>query len=292
MLASSPKPEPPLTGNESIDLDGFSYWPDFISEQESNTLLQYFGTLTPVWEHRSIGHRAGQGTRRLTRPVYWLGAWQFACLGYYSHPLHLEQKCVRAEAFPSVMQTILDRLQSRLDAHLPLDWPSGQSPNTCLINFYGSEMIADVNGRLVARDYARLKMHRDGEPGPVVMFSFGQPAHFEFVHPERTTEAVLALRLRHRSVVVLSGTQYKDLLYHRITSVEHGRHPEMPTVLENFRLRRISVSFRFVPTEHILPFKDFGPTQRAMVRPYVQALANSSPFFQSELQASGRSELP
>ena len=73
-----------------IERPGFSYLPRFISADESATLIEFFGAQTPLWGAAVFGtrvnRRPGRHGRRLTRPVYWLGAWQFACLGYYAEP--------------------------------------------------------------------------------------------------------------------------------------------------------------------------------------------------------------
>jgi alkylated DNA repair dioxygenase AlkB len=279
----------PLSGNEPLEVPGFSYLPRFITEPESAALLAYFGSLKPLWEQRHLtAHaREGGGPRRLSRPVYWLGAWQFACLGYYSAPDHLEEKCVRAEPFPQVMTDILERLIPKLAAHqAPTEL--GQTPNTCLINYYGSELTKDAQGRVQPVDQARLKMHRDGEPGPVVMFSIGQPALFEFVDGARPSEAELAVWLKNRSVVLMSGPHYKDHLYHRVTRVRHGKDPVMPEVLDDFRLRRVSVSFRYVPDTHIKALGELSPENRAQVTPYVEQLAQRSDVFRAQLAAVQR----
>jgi DNA oxidative demethylase len=284
MLRGSPQPKPPNAGTEAIERPGFSYLPEFISEDESRVLLSRLGQLKPCWEQRHVGERAGKGTRRLTRPVYWLGAWQFACLGYYAPPLHVVEKCVQSEPLPQVMHDILARLADALARH-QVRGQENPVLNTCLVNFYGSEVVVDAKGRRVPRDYARLKMHRDVEPGPVVMFSLGQPATFEFVHPRRLQEVELALLLRHRSVVILSGAHYKDLLYHRVTRVAHGVNPLMPCVLEDFRLRRISVSFRSVPSAHVVPASELGERAWQMIEPYLQRLSPSSDYFRLQLEA-------
>ncbi|KIG17445.1 hypothetical protein DB30_03146 [Enhygromyxa salina] len=268
----------PHDGRSPIERSGFSYLPGFISVAEGEQLIAYFAQLVPLWEHRhrSNAHaRPGAHSRRLTRPVYWLGAWQFACLGYYAEPDHREDRCVRAEPFPAVMRTILDRLWPNLRGHDPsLD----EVPNTCLINYYGRE-ISD--GPPV--DYARLRMHRDGEPGPVVMFSLGQPGLLEFIDPERSDAPELAVWTRHRSVTILSGPEFKDRLYHRITEVRHGRQPVIGCQLEGFEARRVSVSFRTVPQELILDFAELSAASRDMVRDYVQQLARGSAHFDEQL---------
>ncbi len=268
----------PLDGREALDLGGFTYLPRFMSAAEGEALGAYFASLTPLWEHRYVGGahgRQGGGERRLTRPVYWLGAWQFACLGYYAEPDHVADRCVRAEPIPPVMQRVLERLTPTLAQH---DGQQAALPNTCLINYYGREVR---DGPPV--DYARLRMHRDAEPGPVVMFSVGQPALFELVDAERPGEPELSMWLRHRSAVVFSGPEYKDRLYHRVTRVRYGQAPVLTCQVPQFEVRRISVSFRHVPEQHIADLADLGPEARDAVRPYVETLAQSSPHFQDQL---------
>lgn len=270
-----------LTGHEPLEVPGFSYLPRFISEAEGEALLRYFGSLTPLWESRYVGEHAareGQTQRRLTRPVYWLGAWQFACLGYYAPPQHVDEKCVRAEPMPQLMRELLERLAPQLAAH-----GADAAPNTCLINYYGSELTTDAKGRPQPVDYARLRMHRDHEPGPVVMFSLGQPALFEFVDPQTPDAPEVSLWLKNRSVVLFSGPKFKDRLYHRVTRVRHGDSPKMPEVLPDFRLRRVSVSFRFVPEAHIKSLRELSEGAQAQVRGYVEQLAVRSEHFRDEL---------
>ena len=79
----------PHDGKSAVEQEGFSYLPRFIGVQEAQELIEYFGSVTPLWEkrHRGRAHaRPGQHEGLLTRPVYWLGAWQFASLGYYAEP--------------------------------------------------------------------------------------------------------------------------------------------------------------------------------------------------------------
>jgi alkylated DNA repair dioxygenase AlkB len=271
----------PHRGAEPIEVPGFSYLPRFITQEESEALLRYFGSLKPLWESRHVGGRAmreGQTHRRLTRPVYWLGAWQFACLGYYTEPNHLEEKCLRAEPMAPELQRVLERLRPKLAEH-----QSDVLPNTCLINYYGSELTKDAKGRTQPVDYARLKMHRDGEPGPVVMFSLGQPALFEFVDGARPDEPERSVWLANRSVVIFSGPHFKDHLYHRVVRVRHGDSPVMPQVLDDFRLRRVSVSFRFVPEQHIKSLNEFSAGAQSQIRGYVEQLAQSSEHFKKQL---------
>lgn len=278
MKAPTPS-DKPARGIELIREDGFSYLPRFISTDEVTELAQYFSSLRPLWEQRhtrSAASRRGQGGR-LTRPVYWLGAWQFAALGYYSQPDHLHQKCVRAEPLPEVMTRILERLRSELLLH----GDSGPLPNTCLINYYGSEPKKENSPPI---DYARLRMHRDSEPGAVAMLSIGQPAQFEFVEPGSDTPEH-AQWVRNRSVVIISGPKYKDHLYHRVTRVRFGAEPPLSSRLENFDVRRISVSFRHVPEDHIHELCALDESARSIIIPYVEELAIQSAHFRDQLEA-------
>jgi alkylated DNA repair protein (DNA oxidative demethylase) len=270
-------------GRQAILQSGFSYLPQFISTEEAKEMIDYFGALRPLWEQRFHGsskQRSAKHGRRLTRPVYWLGAWQFACLGYYSEPEHLHNRCLRGEPFPSVMQNVLDRLTEVIASSHDHDNDSETSalPNTCLINYYGREI-----GQGQPRDYARLRMHRDGEPGPVIMFSIGQPGLLEFLDPEISADPELCLWTRHRSVSILSGPNFKDRLYHRITQVRTGREPQLHTELANFELRRISVSFRSVPEQYIADFNELPDNTTSQIADYVGELALHSKHYENQL---------
>ncbi len=274
-------------GRSPIEEQGFTYHPHFISKAESEELIEYFGQLQPLWEQRyreRTKERSQDHARRLTRPVYWLGAWQFATLGYYAEPDHREHRCLRAEAFPPVMKEILDRTRPTLEAFHSAS-PEDALPETCLINYYGREV-----GKGVPRDYARLRMHRDGELGPVIMFNIGQAGLLEFLDPDQSPDPELSVWNRHRSLCIISGADYKDRLYHRVTRVRTGGLPAMHTELSDFELRRVSVSFRQVPAELIEDFQDLPAGTQDQIRDYVEELASHSPHFRAQLDGSAPSE--
>ncbi len=271
-------------GRSPIHDQGFSYLPHFISIAESEELIAFFASLHPLWEQRHHAKQAKRAegsvdgsTRRLTRPVYWLGAWQFASLGYYAEPDYREHRCLRAEPFPKVMSDILERLVAELTEYH--EQPA--LPNTCLINYYGREV-----GLGVPRDYARLRMHRDGEPGPVIMFNIGQAGLLEFLDPDKSPDPELRLWNRHRAVTIISGPEYKDRLYHRVVQVRTGSKPEMQCVLDNFELRRVSVSFRHVPEDLIEDMHELPEASQDIISPYVDSLAQKSTHFRAQLQRS------
>lgn len=276
----------PHDGRQPISQPGLSYLPRFISESESAQLIESFGALHAIWERRYEGkvHVRGEGHgRRLTRPVYWLGAWQFASLGYYAEPDYREGRCLRGEPLTGAMTGILERLRGVLrDAHGEHTVPGlGLLPNTCLINYYGR----DVSGR-VPVDQARLRMHRDGEPGPVVMFNIGQAGLLEFLDPARSKEPELRLWTRHRSVTILSGPEFKDRLYHRISQVRTGAEPRLTSPVTDFEVRRVSVSFRHVPEELIESYGDWPAERQDTVREYVEELAAHSGHYRAQLESA------
>ncbi len=271
----------PEDGRGRIQRPGFSYLPRFIEEEEAEQLIAYFGALVPIWEQRHGGdeHQRSSGhARRLTRPVYWLGAWQFASLGYYAEPDYREDRCLRGEPLPPVMEGILRRLQAHHGA--TVTDAEGLVANTCLINYYGRE----VSDRM-PRDYARLRMHRDGEPGPVVMFNIGQAGLLEFLDPDRSPDPELRVWTRHRSVTILSGPDFKDRLYHRVVQVRTGEQPALQCALADFEVRRISVSFRHVPEQLISDLGQLPAERQDTIREYVQELATHSAHYRAQLQA-------
>src|SRR6476469_9622628 len=80
---------------------GLHYDPAFLGARDRDEILAWLRTIHPIWEDRyPDGHRE---QRRLLRPVYWLGAWQFACLDYYRPPHGARDRAVRAEPFPPVL---------------------------------------------------------------------------------------------------------------------------------------------------------------------------------------------
>jgi len=179
-MKGPPPSTAPQRGDQLLREDGFSYLPRFLANDEADELARFFAGLMPLWEQRYSEARRRHGTQgRISRPVYWLGAWQFAALGYYAEPDHTQGRCLRGEPFPQVMQDILARLQPELEMH----GAPGPPPNTCLINYYGSERKGPHGPNI---DCARLNMHRDQEPGAVVMLSIGQPAQFEFLGDDST----------------------------------------------------------------------------------------------------------
>jgi alkylated DNA repair dioxygenase AlkB len=216
--------------------------------------------------------------------VYWLGNWQFACLDYYRPPRGTHDRCVAAEPFPEVLARLVADTERRIAKLFPRkDIPTGYRLNTCLVNFYGARRQGE---RWL--DTARVGEHRDFEPGPVASLSIGERALFQFVRSRRIgeREAPLASQwLDDGSMQIFGGTFFKDRVFHRVQRVDKRAGFALPPEIDGFRTRRVNFTFRFVPSEHVVPFAKLGAEAREDVRGYVEQLAQRSPFFQRALTA-------
>lgn len=264
---------------------GLLHDPAFVGPDERAALLDWLSTVHPLWEDRHAPDRPlreGQTRRRLLRPVYWLGGWQFACLDYYHPPDHVLDRVVAAEPFPDVLARLVARAEDRVRAaYDPADLPDGWRLSTCLVNFYG---LALRDGRWV--DTARVGGHRDHEPGPVVSLSLGAPARFQFTRSSRgpIDEGVVWERpLVDRSMLAF-GTPYWKELYHRVPNVSRGSDPPFVVPVEGFRVRRVNFTLRWVPEAHVVPFADLGASARNAVHGYVETLARHAPFWAKAAQ--------
>ncbi len=269
---------------------GHLYQRDFLGPRDRELVLAWLSGLEPLWEERFSEHfppPPGQAQRRLLRPVWWLGNWQFACLGYYRPPRGTRDRCVRAEPFPDVLARLVARIERLVHARFaPRDVPAGWRLNTCLVNLYGNRL---EDGCEV--DAARVGEHRDFEPGPVASLSIGERALLQFVTPSRAGErgrVALEQWLDDGSLQVFGGERFKDRLFHRVQRVDRRGGFDLPPAMADFRTRRVNFTFRWVPDRHVVRFRDLGPEARADVRGYVERLARTSPHFRQELEAERR----
>lgn len=269
--------------------EGHLYQPGFLSGAERAELLRYLETLHPLWEDRFSARNPpppGQRQRRLLRPVYWLGNWQFACLDYYRPPAFVRDRCVRAEPFPPLLEGLVRRIEALARERFEgPDLPRGWHLDTCLVNFYGSRVEPD--GRRT--DVARVGEHRDFEPGPVASISLGERALFQFVRSQRPGEreaVVLQQWLEDGSLQLFGGPLWKKQLFHRVQRVDARDGRRFARHVEGFETRRINLTLRYVPDEHVVPFARLAPGPAADVRGYLEELARHSPFFARELSAA------
>ncbi len=261
----------------------YVYDPGFVTEAARAEILGWLATLRPLWELRYSTRRAlpaGKQQRPLLRPVYWLGNWQFACLGYYEPPKRVHGAAVAAEPFPPVLARLVAAIERRVRAGFPpAAVPHRWHLNTCLVNFYGDRVAGE---RPV--DAARVGEHRDFEPGPVASISLGERARFQFVRRgARDAPPVRTQWLEDRSLQIFGGPFWKDDLLHRVQRVDDKLGLDLPPAIEGFRTRRVNFTFRYVPDEHVVPFAELSPEARDDVRDYVATLAASSDFFAQAL---------
>jgi alkylated DNA repair dioxygenase AlkB len=216
--------------------------------------------------------------RQLLRPVYWLGNWQFACLNYYHPPKGIQNRCVLAESFPDFMQAVVSKIESLVLSHFDQrDVPYKWHLNTCLINYYGDHL---VNGKKT--DCARVGEHKDFEPGPVASISFGERAMFQFVESRSKADqskVVQQMWLEDCSLQIFGGDRYKKRLFHRVQRVERKLGQLFTTNTDGFETRRINLTFRFVPRDHIQELHRFPENLQQDVAPYIAQLARQSEFF-------------
>lgn len=262
---------------------GLYYQFPFIDRKERARLLEWIGTLTPLWEMRFSEHNPppeGDKQRPLLRPVYWLGNWQFACLDYYHPPKGILHRCVKAEPYPKFLQEVVDRIEFIARKRFPKSYiPEKWKLNTCLINFYGDKL---EDGKWV--DRARVGEHKDFEPGPVGSMSFGDRAFFQFVNGKSTLgdeNVVFSQWLEDSSLQIFAGEKWKEKVFHRVQRVEDKKKEKLGPVIEGFQTRRINFTFRYVPEEHVYPLKNLPPNQQGDINPYVRKLAETSPYWRS-----------
>ena len=262
---------------------GLIYDAEFMTPEEREELRDWLGSIQPIWEQRHPRARPlrdGQKTRRLLRPVYWLGGWQFACLNYYRG---VAGHVVAAEPPPPVLAAMIKRIEAQVRAtYLPADVPEGWTLNTCLINFYGRELR---EGRWV--DTARVGAHKDHEPGPVASLSLGAKARFQFADRLKVADqdAVHSQWLENGSLMVFGTERWKRTCYHKVTIVQAGE--PMDIAVEDFRVRRVNFTLRFVPPAHICAYGELSAEQRLEVGPAMEMLAPHSEFFVRALEGVG-----
>jgi len=268
--------------------EGLFYRKDFLSYADKQEILNYLKSLHPIWEKRYSKHNPpppGKEQRSLLRPVYWLGNWQFACLNYYHPPKGTENRSVYAEDYPPVLKKIVDLAEKKVkEIYSQRDIPPGWELNTCLINYYGKKF---ENGKWV--DGARVGEHKDFEPGPVASLSLGERAMFQFVSSvSRSSPAKVVFQqwLEDGSIQIFGGRRWKEELFHRVQRVDKKMGVELPIEIEDFKVRRINFTFRYVPKKDWVKFKDLPNGLKEDVTPYVEELARYSSFFANLLRST------
>jgi alkylated DNA repair dioxygenase AlkB len=257
----------------------YVYEPGFIDAASRAEILTWLATLHPLWEQRYSTKRPlppGKQQRGLLRPVYWLGNWQFACLGYYEPPKRVRDVAVAAEPFPPVLARLVAAIERRVRTEFPASTvPRRWHLNTCLVNFYGSRREGDKHV-----DAARVGEHRDFEPGPVASLSIGERARFQFVRRGRADAPPVRTQwLEDNSLQIFAGPRWKDDLLHRVQRVDDKHDLDLPPRIGSFRSRRVNFTFRYVPDEHVTRHAQLPQRARDDIRDYVAELASHAAFW-------------
>ena len=261
---------------------GIYYQFPFIDRKERAHLLEWLGTLYPLWEMRFSENNPpppGDQQRQLLRPVYWLGNWQFACLDYYHPPKGVLHRCIKAEPYPLFLQKLVDRIEFIAKKRFPKSFfPEKWHLNTCLINFYGNKL---EDGKWV--DRARVGEHKDFEPGPVGSISLGEKAFFQFVQGKSSLgedNIVFSQWLEDSSLQIFGGDKWKTKTFHRVQRVEDKKKELIGPPIEGFQTRRINFTFRYVPVEHVYTLDQIPAPLQKDIWPYLETLALHSSYFQ------------
>jgi DNA oxidative demethylase len=267
-------------------IPGLYYNRYFISMADRQEILDWLGSIHPIWENRYSEHNPpppGEEQRQLLRPVYWLGNWQFACLNYYHPPKGVLHRCIRAEPFPAPLARLVTKIEGiARRMYAGPDLPERWHLNTCLVNFYGSRIETDGK----KTDTARVGEHKDFEPGPVASLSLGERAMFQFVSSSGRGErdgVVSQQWLDDGSLQIFGGSRWKSQLFHRVQRVDRREGHSFKVNVSNFETRRLNFTFRYVPVEHITPYSTLPANSRGDVRNYMEELAKNSKFFAKEL---------
>lgn len=282
---SSGHPRHGFTRELSTDA-GCDYVSDFVSATQRLALDSWLATLHPLWEQRYSTQRPvpeGKQQHRLLRPVYWLGNWQFACLGYYEPPRRTQNCAVAAEPFPRILQQLVTNMERRIRTQFPATFvPVGWHLNTCLVNFYGNRF----DGTKWV-DVARVGEHRDFEPGPVASISLGERALFQFIRRGNgTSPPVRTQWLDDNSLQCFGGPVWKDDLLHRVTRVENKRRATLGPTIEAFATRRINLTFRYVPTADVTSVAKLSARAQLDIAPYLATLAQHADFYARQLRTT------
>lgn len=267
---------------------GIIYRPQFLSPLERKQWINYLLSLRPIWEMRYSQHNPpplGDTQRALLRPVYWLGNWQFACLGYYHPPQGILHRSLHSTPFPAMMAQTLKRIERMVrETFEKEDVPKNWELNTCLVNYYGDRLSDQGKWE----DQARVGEHKDYEPGPVASLSFGERALFQFVSgaPDKLTQKKKIFWeewLADNGLQIFAGPKWKEQAFHRVQRVERKLGQNFDIGYAEFRTRRINLTFRYVPKEHLCWFKDLPWGLAEDIRGHVSKLSENCDVFRRHL---------
>ena len=128
--------------------------------------------------------------------------------------------------------------------------------------------------------------HKDFELGPVASVSFGERAFFQFVLGKKDLKNNILFEqwLEDSSLQIFAGDLYKHRAFHRVQRVENKLKTIFELNVENFETRRINFTFRYVPKEHIIEYKNLPAPQKSDVLDYMKVLSKNSEHFRNALK--------
>lgn len=177
------------------------------------------------------------------------------------------------------MAKMVARIEQLAHARLPAAHiPRGWRLNTCLVNYYGDQL---ANGK--REDLARGGAHRDHEPGPVASVSLGERAYFQFL--TRDGRIVRSDWLTHGSLQLFSGPTWKDRFFHRVQRVERKAGARFDVSVDDFAVRSVNLTFRYVPDAFVAPLDAISATAREDVWCYATQLRSDRPFWAAAVRA-------
>ena len=107
---------------------------------------------------------------------------------------------------------------------------------------------------------------------------------FQFVSGQTNGKQIaLEQWLDDCSLQLFGEEKWKSKFFHRIQRVDKKVGYQFDLNVENFETRRINFTFRYVPREHILPYKSLPREQQSDTLRYMQKLAENSAFFKKAL---------
>ena len=272
---------------------GLLHEQQYLKPNEYTKWINWLTSLYPIWESRYQSTEVQNQTlekietaeqvtlleqRQLLRPVYWMGNWQFACLGYFQLPNGTQNRCVAAEPFPDFVQNKINAIEEQIKNKFPPAFiPKKWKLNTLLINYYGSLIENDKK-----IDQARLGEHKDHEPGPVASMSFGAKSLFQFVssaHRQASSQVVFQQWLEDNSLLAFAGDKFKNRLFHRVQRVDRKSPIVLNCKIPQYETRRINLTFRYVPEEFYVDYENLPENLKVEIDPYINELAKHSSYF-------------
>ena len=91
--------------------------------------------------------------------------------------------------------------------------------------------------------------------------------------------------LEDGSLQIFGGRKWKEELFHRVQRVDKKLGENLSVEIENFKVRRINFTFRYVPKKDWVKFHKLPKELKEDVTPYVEELAKYSTFFAALLRS-------